>query len=63
MLYWWLQGNPGWGNQWELVSSGDSHVYLTPRIALATITAFLLALLFGPWAITWLTAFASTAKR
>lgn len=56
MLYWWLQSNQPWGDRWELVSSGDSHVYLTARTALATVSAFLLALAFGPYAIAWLKA-------
>ncbi len=56
MLYWWLQWNQRWGDRWELVSSGDSHVYLTARTALATVSAFVLALAFGPWAIVWLKA-------
>lgn len=54
MVYWWLQQNQGWGLRWEQVSAGDSHVYLTSRTALAAVTAFCAALLFGPRAITWL---------
>ncbi|WP_237228189.1 phospho-N-acetylmuramoyl-pentapeptide-transferase [Rubinisphaera sp. JC750] len=40
--------------QVERHTSGDSRVYLTFRIAMASVTAFLLALLFGPLAIRWL---------
>tara|TARA_B100000029_G_scaffold477216_1_gene522083 strand:+ start:213 stop:1316 length:1104 start_codon:yes stop_codon:yes gene_type:complete len=35
-------------------TSGDSRVYLTARTALASVTAFLLALCLGPVAIKWL---------
>ena len=35
-------------------TSGDSRVFLTARSALASVTAFLLALLLGPVAIGWL---------
>lgn len=54
MLYWWLRQSQQWGEQWESVSSGDSRVYLTARTALATVSAFLLALMLGPIAIAWL---------
>lgn len=40
--------------QVERHTSGDSRVYLTFRIAMASVTAFMLALLFGPLAIRWL---------
>ena len=36
------------------VSTGDSRVFLTARIALATVVSFLTALIFGPHAIRWL---------
>lgn len=36
------------------VSTGDSRVFLTARIALATLVSFMTALIFGPYAIRWL---------
>ena len=36
------------------VSTGDSRVFLTARIALATVVSFITALIFGPLAIRWL---------
>ncbi|HEY0982659.1 phospho-N-acetylmuramoyl-pentapeptide-transferase [Schlesneria sp.] len=36
------------------VSTGDSRVFLTIRIALATLISFTTALFFGPYAIKWL---------
>jgi len=36
------------------VSTGDSRVFLTARIALATLVSFITALIFGPYAIRWL---------
>jgi phospho-N-acetylmuramoyl-pentapeptide-transferase len=36
------------------VSTGDSRVFLTARIALATVVSFITALIFGPHAIRWL---------
>jgi phospho-N-acetylmuramoyl-pentapeptide-transferase len=38
----------------EFFSAGDSRVFLTARIALASVSAFLLALLLGPLVIAWL---------
>ncbi|MDB5388612.1 MAG: mraY [Planctomycetaceae bacterium] len=38
----------------EFFSAGDSRVFLTARIALASLSGFLLALLLGPLAIHWL---------
>jgi phospho-N-acetylmuramoyl-pentapeptide-transferase len=40
--------------QFQLASSGDSRVFLTARAALAAVTSFLVAWLFGPVAIRWL---------
>ena len=34
--------------------SGDSHVFLTARTALASVAAFVMALSLGPFAIRWL---------
>lgn len=42
--------------QWGLVASGDSRVFLTARVALAALTSFLVAWLCGPLAIKWLKA-------
>lgn len=36
------------------VSTGDSRVFLTARIALAAVISFITALIFGPYAIRWL---------
>jgi len=38
----------------EYYAAGDSRVYLTARTALASVTSFALAILFGPLAIRWL---------
>lgn len=54
MIYWWLQVYGSQAEGWDQLSSGNTSVYLTARTACATVTAFLLALIFGPWAITWL---------
>jgi phospho-N-acetylmuramoyl-pentapeptide-transferase len=54
MLYWLLNEFGPLLRRMELHSSGDSRVFLTARIALASITSFLLALLLGPFAISWL---------
>ncbi len=54
MLYWLLNEFGPILRRVESHSSGDSRVFLTARIAMASITSFLLALLFGPIAITWL---------
>ena len=51
MLVWLLQRYPA---LFEGVSTGDSQVYLTARIALATVVSFVTALLLGPYAIRWL---------
>src|SRR5690606_23569100 len=37
-------------------AAGDSRVYLTARVALGAVTAFLVAILVGPAAIRWLQA-------
>lgn len=42
-----------WLAPWE-IASGDSRVYLTARTALASLTAFLIAVLLGPLAIRFL---------
>lgn len=54
MLIWLMHRfAPVW-EQMEFVSTGDSRVFLTARIALASVTSYLLAMLFGPRAIRWL---------
>jgi len=50
MLHWLLQR----ADFLEPLSTGDSRVYLTARAALAAMTSFLVAWLFGPIAIAWL---------
>ncbi len=54
MLYWLLQRFAPLLQRLELYSSGDSRVFLTARIAVASVTAFLAALVLGPSAIRWL---------
>lgn len=54
MILWLLQHVLPLFQQVELHTSGDSRVYLTARIALASVTSFLFALLLGPYAISWL---------
>jgi len=56
MLVWLLHHFASLLEQVESHSTGDSRVFLTARIALASVTSFLLALLFGPIAIRWLKA-------
>jgi len=38
----------------EPLAAGESRVFLTTRTALASVTAFLMAILLGPYAIRWL---------
>ncbi len=54
MLYWWLHSNRAPLERWGWVSAEETHVYLTLRITLAALAAFLIAILTGPWAIAWL---------
>ena len=54
MLIWLLNHFEPLRRQFEILSSGDSHVALTARIALASVMSFLLALLLGPIVISWL---------
>jgi phospho-N-acetylmuramoyl-pentapeptide-transferase len=56
MLVWLLNQFAPFSRQMELLSSGDSRVFLTARTALASVTAFLLAIGFGPAAIRFLNA-------
>ncbi|MCA9070474.1 MAG: phospho-N-acetylmuramoyl-pentapeptide-transferase [Planctomycetaceae bacterium] len=54
MFYWFIKEYGALLEHLELHSSGDSRVFLTARIALASLTSFALALGFGPVAIRWL---------
>ncbi len=54
MLFWLFQRVEPLLESVESHTSGDSRVFLTARSALASVTAFLLALLLGPVAIGWL---------
>lgn len=51
MLYWLLHEFTPVLEQLELHSSGDSRVFLTARVALASVTSFVMAILLGPAAI------------
>jgi phospho-N-acetylmuramoyl-pentapeptide-transferase len=54
MLIWLIQKFAPLFEKLQLLTTGDSTVFLTARIALASVTSFLLALLFGPPVIRWL---------
>lgn len=54
MLVWLLERFAPLLQKIEVFSSGDSVVFLTARTALASVTAFLAAILLGPAAIRWL---------
>jgi phospho-N-acetylmuramoyl-pentapeptide-transferase len=54
MLYWLYQQLRPLDSGGSDLAPGDSPVHLTARIALAAVTAFLLAWWFGPVAIAWL---------
>ena len=54
MFFWLIHRFSPLLEQLELVSSGDSRVFLTARIALASVTAFVIAICLGPKAIRWL---------
>src|SRR6056297_2643185 len=54
MLLWLLDHFAPLLEQLEFYSTGDSRVFLTARIALASVTSFLISLLLGPFAIRWL---------
>ncbi|WP_339911155.1 phospho-N-acetylmuramoyl-pentapeptide-transferase [Symmachiella dynata] len=56
MLVWLLDHFAPLMEKIEIFSSGDSRVFLTARTALASLTAFLIAILLGPTAIRWLQA-------
>jgi phospho-N-acetylmuramoyl-pentapeptide-transferase len=54
MLVWLLKNFPTFFEQVAGVSTGDSQVFLTARIALATLVSFVTAITLGPYAIHWL---------
>ena len=54
MVIWLLKSFSPLLEQLEVLSTGDSRVFLTARIALASISSFLFAILLGPLAIRWL---------
>lgn len=54
MLIWLLKTFSPFLEKLELISTGDSRVFLTARIALASLSSFLIAILLGPVAIRWL---------
>jgi len=56
MLVWLINWFAPMLRQMELHTSGDSRVFLTARAALASVTAFIAAILLGPVAIRWLQA-------
>lgn len=56
MLIWLLQHFSSFLERMELHATGDSVVFLTARVALASIISFLSAILLGPVAIRWLQA-------
>ncbi|TWT49924.1 Phospho-N-acetylmuramoyl-pentapeptide-transferase MraY [Thalassoglobus neptunius] len=56
MIPWLLNHMVPFAEQLERHAAGDSRVLLTGRIALASVTSFLAALLLGPFAIRWLKA-------
>lgn len=54
MFYWIIKEYSSLLERLEIHSSGDSRVFLTARIALASLTSFVLAIGLGPVAIRWL---------
>lgn len=54
MVIWLLKTFSPLLEQLEVLSTGDSRVFLTARIVLASISSFLFAILLGPLAIRWL---------
>jgi phospho-N-acetylmuramoyl-pentapeptide-transferase len=56
MLVWLINWFGPMLRQIELHLSGDSHVFLTARTALASVSAFVMSLTLGPFAIRWLKA-------
>jgi phospho-N-acetylmuramoyl-pentapeptide-transferase len=56
MLLWLLQRFGPWLERLEPQAAGESRAFITSRAALASLTAFVLAILLGPLAIRWLAA-------
>ncbi|MFG0297325.1 MAG: phospho-N-acetylmuramoyl-pentapeptide-transferase, partial [Maioricimonas sp. JB045] len=56
MLVWLLHHFAPLAERMEQAAAGDSRVFLTARTALAAMTSFIAALVFGPPAIRWLKA-------
>ncbi|QDU36465.1 Phospho-N-acetylmuramoyl-pentapeptide-transferase MraY [Maioricimonas rarisocia] len=56
MLVWLLHHFAPLAERMEQAAAGDSRVFLTARTALAAMTSFIAALVFGPPAIRWLQA-------
>jgi phospho-N-acetylmuramoyl-pentapeptide-transferase len=54
MLVWLIQEFSPFFERMELITTGDSRVFLTARIAMASVCSFLVALLLGPIVIRWL---------
>lgn len=54
MLVWLLDQFAPLLERLEFYSTGDSRVFITARVALSSMTAFLIAILLGPLAIKWL---------
>lgn len=54
MIPWLLRHLVPLAEQMEQHAAGDSRVYLTARTALAAVTSFIAAIVFGPYAIAWL---------
>ena len=56
MLVWLMHHFAPFLQRLEAAASGDSRVFLTARTALAAVLSFVVAWLFGPFAIRWLKA-------
>lgn len=54
MFLWLLRESGPLSDRMNAVAAGDSRIYLTARIAAATVTAFVAAIVFGRPAIRWL---------
>lgn len=54
MILWLLQNSGIFRDSFAARTAGDSRVFLTARIAGASLAAFLAALILGPWVIAWL---------
>lgn len=54
MLVWLIHYFEPLSKQMQLLTSGDSRVFLTARTAMASVTSYFLAMVLGPPAIRWL---------